>query len=182
MTIENTILAKMIDLLETTPYDKIKVTKFIQYANISRSSFYFYFDSISAVLDRIENDFIAGMPDEISTISRVCTHSKNPHSYLQIIKPVWDYIGAHMRLFRILSGPNGRIEFQKKVETRIRKINEVLYHLTSSLSEQEQMIACEIAVAMQWHIYQWWANHHDMVHYDVLVSFFAKYTEKVCLA
>lgn len=182
MTIENTILIKMIDLLETTPYDKIKVTKFIQYANISRSSFYFYFDSISAVLDRIENDFIAGMPDEISTISRVCPHGQNRYSYLQVIKPVWDYIRDHMRLFCILSGPNGRREFQQKLENRIRKINRVLYQLTSSLSEQEQMIACEIAVALQWYIYQWWANHHDTVRYDVLISFFARYTEKVCLA
>jgi AcrR family transcriptional regulator len=49
---ENTeayICAKFLDLVETKPFYTIKVKELAEYASISRSTFYLYFDSIYAV-------------------------------------------------------------------------------------------------------------------------------------
>jgi AcrR family transcriptional regulator len=61
---ETIIIEKFLELMRQKSCFKIKVTELIKLANISRSSFYDYFDSIYDVIQSIEDNFILGGPNE----------------------------------------------------------------------------------------------------------------------
>lgn len=120
---EQFIKSKFLDLMETTPFYKIKVKDFAEYAGIGRSTFYMYFDSIYAVVERLEDDFIntvfpEGHIDRAAAVLRSRDSSSSQafsQDFIKRIKP-------HLREFRILVGPNGSHRFAHQLSKITRKI------------------------------------------------------------
>lgn len=75
---EKLICEKLLDILEITPFQTIKVTEFVRFAGISRSCFYLYFDSIYSVVQKLEDDFIEGLTEENQVIIPLIALTQEP--------------------------------------------------------------------------------------------------------
>lgn len=157
---EKLIENKLLEVLEKTPYNKIKVSDFTAYAGISRSTFYFYFDSIEAVVSELEDQCIGQLPDTKSLVMNLAsgTQSKSQN----IVKSLNAAMSKQLRTFRILSGPNGRPQFQRKMYERILQIN-TLYYGASKVSQRYLELTTEFFSGAQWYLYRWWSEHEDEV-------------------
>lgn len=156
---EKLIEKKLLEVLETTPFSKIKVSEFTAYAGISRSTFYFYFDSIEAVINEIEDQFIGRLPDAKTLVSNLAAGILGGYySPTNILEDLNASMCAQLNVFRILSGPNGRPQFQRKMYDRVLQINS-LYYGASKVSEKYLELTTEFFSGAQWYLYRWWSNH-----------------------
>ena len=173
MQTEKLICSSLLALMRKKPYDKIKVSELVDYAGISRSSFYFYFNSVNAALDKIENDFIHGISDENSAILRIINSKRKHEDYETLIRPTVEFVKNNLYIFFILSGSNGNPDFQTKLTLRIYTIYNVLYS-NSALSETEKALTCELMASAQWAIYKWWAQNEKSVNAEDIIKYISK--------
>lgn len=159
VTTEDLICRKLIEMMETTPIHKIKVTNFVEFAGISRSSFYVYFDSIYSVLQKVEDDFFDGLLDEeyASVMDGAPTERGRVNGIM--IKKV-EYLNRQRDLIRALTGPNGDPAFQARMVNRTWRIFQKKYANAGASREQLKM-ACEYMCGGQWSLYRYWITHED---------------------
>ncbi len=178
MTAEQKICNAFLDMLETTPFTEIKANDLAKRATVARSSFYFYFDSVFSVLDHLENEFIRGISDEYATIYKLGVKKSGRISTQDTIRPTIEYVGQHLREFRILSGPNGSRSFQDKLLQRAENVGIVLY-CDGSIPTYEVMLRLNIMAGAQWYLYRWWANHEDQVSTEDILRFVSDFMDKL---
>ena len=159
MRTEQIIYDNLLNMMETTPYTKIKVSDFVKCAGISRSSFYFYFSSIEAAVDQMEDDFVSLMPDPVVTASNLA--SKPADCTYDFIKQCNAKVEKKLRVFRILSSPNGSPNFQRKLCERVRQINALFYGAANT--DLFMDFLSEYYAGAQWGMYCWWARHEGEV-------------------
>ncbi len=171
MIIEKQICECLLDLMEEKPYHKIKVSELVKNAGISRSSFYFYYESIPDVVEQIENNFIKGISDESTAAMRIVSGQANNVSFSDLIRPTIQYVYSHLRVFRILTGPNGNSAFQTRLTERIYNIYNILHSASQANSRIDKTLICELMSGAQWSLYKWWANHEKDASVDDMVEF-----------
>ena len=181
MTAEHQICATLLDMMESTPYTEIKASDLAKRAGVSRSSFYFYFDSVYAVLDRLENDFIHGISDDYTTIYKLSMNRSGRIGTKETIRPTIAFVGRNLRQFRLLSGPNGSPTFQEKLLKRAESVGVVLY-CDGKLSRQEIMLRFNTMAGAQWYIYRWWSNHEQEVSQEEIIDYVAKLVDGLTFA
>lgn len=164
-------------MMETTSYARIKVTDLVQSMNISRSTFYFYFDSVSAVLDEIERDFLEQISAESSSY-RLIVRKYHDDSYAAVLVPYLDTIKKNLRIFRIISGPNSRPDFQEKLRQRIVSVYREVYR-NVPISPMDQKLLCELLAGGQWYVFRYWANHEDELTEEALCDFLEKFMKSL---
>lgn len=164
----------IIDLMETTPYYKIKVSKVIEKAGISRSTFYFHFESVPEAIERIELDFIKGLSNEQDAIRKITAARRTSKSYEELIQPTISYVHRNLKTFRILAGPNGDPAFQQMLVDRIHNIYTALFTTVSDDIRTDVELTCALMASAQWSIYSYWANNEDTVTEDEIVAYVAK--------
>ena len=64
----------LLELLESTPLNKISVTDICNSADVNRSTFYSYYNDIDALLSEIETEVLEQIPVNIATEDK---HAKN---------------------------------------------------------------------------------------------------------
>ena len=152
---EDYICDKLIELMETKPYYKIKVTQLVEHACISRSTFYFHFDSIYSVLQKIEDDFFDGFPDENIVGTEI--------DEARLLK-VFSYIKDNMRIFRVLLGPNGDPSFEARLANRSRRImRRIVTTVDVKPTQLEQDVIHEFILGGRIKVIKWWAAHENEV-------------------
>lgn len=175
---EKLICDKFLDMIETTPFQKIKVTEFVQFAGISRSSFYVYFDSIYSVVQKMEDDFIEGLTeDNRMVLPRLSDYSSNVIDPNTIVKV--EYIRQNLRMIRILTGENGDPAFQARMANRTWRIFKKQYAGRSKLSEAQKKLICEYMCGGQLNLYRWYANHENEISIYEMGALLEKRTSKV---
>ena len=151
---------KLLDMMKTTPFQKIKVTEFVEFAGISRSSFYVYFDSIYSVIQKMEDDFISGLTDEDEMSVPISegdyTGGFDPKTIAKV-----EYIRNNLRMIQILTGENGDPLFQARMANRTWRIFRKRYANRSKLPESQQKLICEYMCGGQLNLYRWYANHAE---------------------
>ena len=172
MITEEIICAKFLEMLDSTPYTKIKASDLAKTAGISRSSFYFYFDSISAVLRHLEDEFVAGLPDDEAVIRSYIAHEHHGKSLAQSTTLAAEYWGKNLDVFRILSGPNGDPSFQQRLHVRTCRILDKFFG--ASVPNIRKQLLAEAMSAAQWAMYRWWANHPKEVTIEELAKHVAE--------
>lgn len=160
---ERLIKEKLLEVLETTPYNKIKVRDFADYAGISRSTFYFYFNSIDEAISDIEDQCIGRLPDAKALATSLAVKvPKCSYAPADAVISLNKRMSKQLNVFRVLSGPNGRPQFQQKLYDRLLEIN-TMYYGVSKVSEKYLELTTEFFSGAQWYLYRWWANHADEV-------------------
>lgn len=176
--LENLICEKLLDMIETTPFQKIKVTEFVQFAGISRSSFYVYFDSIYSVVQKMEDDFIEGLTESNHMLpSHLLTHSSRSIHPNTIVKV--EYIRKNLRMIRILTGENGDPAFHVRMANRTWRIFKQQYAERSKLPDAEKKLICEYMCGGQLNLYRWYANHENEISIYEMGVLLEKLTAKV---
>ena len=175
---EKLIEEKLLDMMETTPFQKIRVTEFVAFAGISRSSFYVYFDSIYSVVQKMEDDFVDGLTEDSQTVlPRLSDYSSNGINPNTIIKV--EYIRQNMRMIRILTSENGDPLFQARMTNRTWRIFRQQYASQKKFSEAEKKLICEYMCGGQLNLYRWYVNHPDAISVYEMGSLLDKLTSKI---
>ena len=153
------ICEKLLDLMEEQSFFSIKATAFIAYAGISRSTFYFYFDSLYDVLQMIEDEFMEGLlpESEIVETARAKQPTKLGASFISKV----DYIERHKRTIRILTGENGDPSFVPRLINRNKRINREGLRGSSKLDADGIELMAEYMAAGQVQALKWWAASED---------------------
>lgn len=151
--VEEYICEKMLDAMEKKRFSEIKITEFVSSIEIGRSTFYMHFDSIYAVIQRLEDNYLYGYEYYGSQTAKL-----NLDNNAEMLR--WlSYVKKNLRLFRILSGPNGDPGFEARLENWMRKI---FFN-----SDNVQNVTDEVNFLQSYHIggviyaMKWWAVHED---------------------
>lgn len=126
------ICNKFLDLVEIKPFYLIKVKELVSYAEIGRSTFYFYFDSIYAVVQKIEDDFLTGFLTRETAIS-IMVDADISVAHAQI-----GYFKDHFRVLNLLTGPNGDPSFRLKLERHLRMLSTAIWEKQDIAYTQKQ--------------------------------------------
>jgi hypothetical protein len=167
---ETHICEKFIEMMRHKPCFEIKVTELVKYANISRSSFYTYFNSIYQVVQKIEDDFIAGLPDERSVfLSGIKTG--NYDALLSRLK----YLKENAGILRALLGSNGDPTFLSKLIHQTDKtLRKLPKNADINLSDVETKLIIENIAGGTWQMYKWWVFHEEEIGIEDLTKLMRK--------
>jgi len=158
-TSESFICERLLDMMEDTQLHKIKVTEFVVFAEISRSTFYLYFNSIYDVIQKIEDDFIGGMIKEDEPVTLDFSSLKSTEPSASTIAKA-EYVRNNIRTLRILMGENGDPSFQPRVINRTRRLYQK-HFANSKRSDIEKQMIFEYLANGQWGLFKWWTLHKD---------------------
>lgn len=163
MNTEKLICIKLIEMMEKRPYYEIKVTDLVRYAGISRSSFYTYFDSIFSVLQKIEDDFIEGMPEEHYINYKTMKDDEEGRAR-------FEYIKKNIKAYRVLTGPNGDPSFDARLANRNRRvIDNLKCDKNLKISDLEKQLLNEFFMGGKTSIFRWWSYHVDDIEVDEML-------------
>lgn len=112
------IRQEVLSLLKTTPFYKIKIKDLATRLNISRSTFYSYYESIYDVIQEMEDEFMADM------VSLECMNlldSNHVNTAPITTLRTMEYIYNNKEVFLALTGPNGDASFSIRLEARLKK-------------------------------------------------------------
>ncbi|MGI5887822.1 MAG: TetR/AcrR family transcriptional regulator [Oscillospiraceae bacterium] len=168
------ILKTIISLMETTPYNQIKVSRITEEAGISRSTFYFYFKTVQDAVDELEDNFIQGIYDEADAVSRIRNYTFNHKSFSEMLTPTIHYVGTHLHEFRVLSGPNGDPAFHEKLTERMRNMYYALYTTVFEKTSVESELSIAMLASIQWGIYCCWAENSDRISEADVTAYLSK--------
>lgn len=119
--IEQVLKKVLIELMHSVDADKISVKDVAQKANISRASFYRYYNSIDDILQSIEDEFIEGMRDcsryYISTPINIHKLGQPYPSFIQIA----EFLSGHKEEFLVLTGFHGDARFVSRFKKLIKE-------------------------------------------------------------
>lgn len=165
-TTEDYLCEKMVELMETNPCLQIKVMELTQYAKVSRGTFYLYFNSICDVIQKLEDDYIAGAK-QLASKSPTSPHKSYDDTRAQIT-----YLKENMRVYRALVGPNGDPAFQPRLMNALASwfYDRNLKDRGSKLTPTERRLVYEHVMGGRWAIYKWWAFHEDEMTVDEMTQ------------
>ena len=149
----------MLDLMEEKPMEKITVKELTTRANVSRSSFYMYFDSTYAVLEKLEDNFLEGQLDEIYfTLSNIFDREGNINR--DVLSRASRYLEDNIRTLRLLKKQDP--SFNMKMEQRAtRTINRTLQQLDVRMSEAEKRLFARYYVGAMNACLDWGISQND---------------------
>lgn len=135
------IQERFLDLVEKKPFYHIKVSELVKYAEIGRSTFYTYFDSIYAVAQKAEDDFLDGFlphKDAIAIMTKADAGA---------LKRVEDFLSKNARVLNIMGGPNGDASFNIRLERYIDGLCDSVWKTTavSYTSQQRDFVRAYIS-------------------------------------
>ena len=175
---EKLICEKLLDILEITPFQTIKVTEFVRFAGISRSCFYLYFDSTYSVVQKLEDDFIEGLTEENQVIIPHFSDYSSNRIDPRTIEKV-EYIRQNIRTIRILTGENGDPSFQMRMANRTWRIFRKQFAHCTKLSESQKKLVCEYMCGGQMNLYRWYANNENEISIYEVGTLLEKLTSKI---
>lgn len=147
--LEQLLCDRMLELMKEKPFYKIKVTDLVRYANVSRSTFYLYYDSIYDVVEKMERDFFSGLiAEEKAAQLGVPGLNSGPDKDLELkeaIRITTGYLCRQEELFTILSGPNGDPAFNARLQQRTRRWVESVLQGNRYFSRDSAELVAEFA-------------------------------------
>lgn len=156
---EEVICQKMLEYMEIQPFIKMKVTEFTKFANISRTSFYSHFDSLSDVVQKLEDDLMNELDDENSMDLSEIKTGKSP----KLIRAV-EFISENLDAYRLLAGENGDPYFQVRLANRSARIMHTLVqNIPTTLTDSQLKMVVENISGGRWQMYLWWTNHANEI-------------------
>jgi AcrR family transcriptional regulator len=156
---EKLICDKLIEMMRMTPFYRIKVSHLVENAQIARSTFYLYFDSIFAVVQKIEDDFIDGML--VADIEGSRTF--NEAAVCDAISANIAHLKTNIDVVRALMGDNGDPAFQARLINRSRRLMKERFPSLSDFSDIEKRLTFEYFIAGQWSMVKWWVFNEDVI-------------------
>ena len=157
---ENLFCEKLIDLMEEKPLHQIRTTELVKCARTCRSTFYNYFDSVYAVLQKIEDDFFFELEKAIASHATQMKRDNPENIVAETVKFSTMYIKKNAKLIRVLTGTNGSLSFISKLKNIMRQANVNTISFTNpKLTKAQENFYYEYILAGQFSIVIWYAQH-----------------------
>ena len=154
MKTEDLICSKLLEMMETTPLHQIKIAQLAEYCGISRSTFYTYFDSVFAAVQKIEDDLLDGVIDE---------NSVDPSDKAAQVENLM-FFRNNMKRLKILFGPNGDPSFIARLANRNRRVLKMLAtKMNSKATTLELQIVNEFMQGGKMNVLRWWTENDKSV-------------------
>jgi len=154
--------------MEHKPYSKVKISELIEEAGVSRSTFYFYFESILSVIDTLEDDLLSKLPDDEALAAQYQLARDGAVGSIATAGLVAKRMEKQLDVFRILSGPNGRNDFQEKF--RKKSLHMLRLMSSRSVGDKSTSLLSEFWAGSQWYVYKWWANKESNLSAQELID------------
>ncbi|EHJ07425.1 TetR/AcrR family transcriptional regulator [Staphylococcus simiae] len=150
----------LITLLETNKFDLITVNQIIEEAEITRSTFYRYYEDKYNLLSEIEEEILKHIHEERNKIDEVFEKEDifNVEMFLLLFKGLEKY----SKTIGILLGNNGDSSFEMKIKNEISKRFMDLGKL-SNISTVRQDLAKEYMHAILIKTFQYWSANKDSI-------------------
>ena len=87
----------LLELMEKMPLSKITIKDVCDNADVNRTTFYVYYESIDQLLNDIENDIFAKIP-----ISQDVPTAGAHNEFLETLAAFFDYIKENRKIFEVL--------------------------------------------------------------------------------
>jgi len=170
---EQLIRSTLLDMLESESFFNIKVTDLVDKAGISRSAFYVYFDSIYDVLQKIEDDYMECFPGEQKVLNIVRGWSeKSGVEHEELYTESSQYTQENMRIYRLLSGPNGDPSFYYKHKNRVTRItHDVVGKGATQKDDNYKKLTAAFLAGGNVAIFDWWAHHPNGIEAEEFSKF-----------
>jgi len=158
---EQLIQKTLLDMMENKSFFSIKVVELAEKAGISRGLFYIYFDSIYDVLQKIEDDYIKGLPGEQRVLNGIRNRAEEDDGSLgEFKRKSYQFALDNMRVYRLLSGPNGDPSFYHKLKNRvIRVTQEAVGEGATKKDDNYKKLAAAFLAGGNVAIFDWWAHN-----------------------
>ena len=153
-----------LDLMESHPFQEITVTDIARQAGVSRTIFYRNYDSIFAVLQSLEDAYLELFPSEGTAVFTFLDMSQRgsedgPYATSEYSRTV----SENLRMYRILTGPNGDPSFEARMRNRVRRITHQTLESRLGQGRPEVELMTEYLANAQLSALKWWANHEGEV-------------------
>ncbi len=176
--IEAIICHTLIEMMEKESFFKLTVSGLVKQANISRSTFYLYFDSLYEVIQKIEDDCLDGLlPEEI--VARFLYDDNEKGAYDPSVISRAEYLKSHKRILSALLGENGDPLFVTKVINRCRRILDLKFKESAFKKRSEIHIMMEYIIAGQIQTFKWWLNHEEETNIYEMIVYMDSLTRKL---
>ena len=117
--LEKYICSKFLEMMDKTPFYRMKVLEFSKYAKIGRSTFYTCFDSMAAVAQRIEDQLLDGLEETFDLMDSESYADDRNACCEAIVDTSCRYVHGNRYAFKVLLGKNGDPYFH----IRLRKMS-----------------------------------------------------------
>lgn len=111
----------VIKLMETTDIPEIRVKSILELADVSRSTFYRYYNSVNDVVDELEMQIM----EELRNIDRYLMSSDFSGVYYDTPNPValeiFKYLESKRQFFIVIYGPHGDPRFSYKMTKLVQE-------------------------------------------------------------
>lgn len=152
----------LLDLMMDTDADKISAAELVRKAEISRATFYRYYDSVDAVLREITDEFLEGMRD----CHRYYISAPLDLNNLNVSNPMFveiaHYLDANRKVFLAMTGAHGDARFTRRWHELFREFNYGKFAY-EGLSRKDMDVYMEFTLAgMDAMIRYWFEKRPDM--------------------
>ncbi len=107
-----------IALMQSKTYDRITVREIIDRAEITRSTFYAYFDDIYSLLEHIESSFLSGISFDYSQTGHAKSDGENyPTAMVNNLSGLFNYCKLHRDTVLALTGEHGDPLFGPRIQS-----------------------------------------------------------------
>ena len=101
----------LIRLMSEKPVNEISVKELTELVDVNRGTFYFHYSDIAGMLRSIENDFFT----QFDCIMETFPSEGNGDTTYTYLVAIFTFLGENHDLCRVLLGPNGDIQFVRRI-------------------------------------------------------------------
>ena len=170
------ICDKLIEMMDQTSLHKIKVVDLCKYSEISRSTFYLYFESVYDAAQYIEDMFLNGLPSEASISHDRIFSQENLDKSHPATEERLAYWNDNARILKALLGENGDPAFQMRIANRVWRMTKKNFESVTSFSESELRVFSSYIAGGQSEVLSRWARSNSEVSLDDLVALIDRIT------
>ena len=138
---KNDLIAAFWQLYKEKPINKITVKEVTDTAGYYRSTMYYYFEDVYAILDEIETSVLQDWETSVSTV--LCDHRfLLNHDVQAIISQIAPFYQKNGEYIAVLLSPNGDPLFHDKIKTTLQHKLFTLLEIPPNTPEAELIYAC----------------------------------------
>ncbi len=150
----------LVTLLETHKFDLITVNQIVEEAEITRSTFYRYYDDKYNLLSEIEEEILTHLYEERQKIDQ--QFAKEDMLNVEVFQQLFEALEPYSETIRLLLGHNGDSSFEMKIKNEIGKrfINLGELHHVSKVRED---LVKEYLYVILIKTFQYWSANKDSI-------------------
>ncbi len=127
----------LLELMEDLPFGKITVKNICDNADVNRTTFYVYYESVEQLLQSVENDVFEQIP-----IFRDAPTAGAHDEFLEMLTAFFEYVKENRRVFQILILRTDNSTFCARLIDAIREKYKETYFSGDSLLNECESVYC----------------------------------------